>query len=543
VKWVAEIPNNGLVRVWASAVAAAAVAVATLGAVAQMSAPTLLTGANAGPVGETLELHVGRSAALRTDWNIKRVSVADPEVADVDALETNELLIVAKDPGQTDLIVWGEGGEVWSTQVVVSVDLDTLNEELREIFPNSTVNVVRTQGVYFARGMFADADQARQLSDFLVAAELNYVDQTTVAGLQQVMLKVRVAEVNRRAIRTMGVNALQTGTDFFGLSTPGTFNGGSPNQLSIAPPGGAAADASNLPFVFNESPTVSPFNSLILGFPGIDLQLFIDALAENQYLKTLAEPTLVALSGQSANFLAGGEFPIPVVQGTTTGGGTSISIEYREFGVRLNFTPTVLGDGRIRLHVRPEVSELSSLGSVQLSGFNVPSLVTRRAETVLELGSGQTFSMAGLLSQSVNARNSRIPFIGDIPVLGQLFRSVEYQRGETELVVLVTAELVEPMNHVARRPVPGDLHASPSDWELFGRGKIEGGVESLHGVSEDSVDLGKLEEIKGPGAWASYYDDEEANYNAAKTDEAEATVKLVEPETVEIIEPEEVAGD
>jgi pilus assembly protein CpaC len=321
------------------------------------------------------------------------------------------------------------------------------------------------------------------------------------------MLKVRVAEVNRVAIKNMGVNILKAGEDFFGVSMPGPSSGGAPNQFPIGPVG--QANANNIPFAFGEG-SVSPFNTLILGFPNADLEFFVEALAENQYMNVLAEPTLVSLSGQQADFLAGGEFPIPVVQGTSTGGGTSISIEYKEFGIRLAFTPTVLGNGKIRLHVAPEVSELSDIGSVEIQGFRVPSILTRRADTVLEMNSGQTFSMAGLLSQSVTGRNSRTPFLGDLPVLGSLFRSVSYQRGETELVVLVTPTLVEPLNHVARRPLPGDLHESPNDWELFGRGYLEGGSRDPDKVSNESVDLGKLEELQGPGAWATYYQSEPA---------------------------------
>jgi pilus assembly protein CpaC len=499
--------KSGLVRRALASATAALLTVGTFAATAQ-EAPVILTGSDVQEaVGNELTLNVGHSAALRSAWRIKRVSVANPAVADVDALETNELLVVAKKVGQTDLILWGENGEVWATTVMVDVDIEQLNKDLKDLFPRCTVQITRSQDVYFARGEFETADQGRQLADFLTSADIKYVDMTTVAGLQQVMLKVRVAEVNRVAIKNMGVNILKAGEDFFGMSMPGPSSGGAPNQFGAGPTGLASAD--NVPFAFSEG-SVSPFNTLILGFPNNDLEFFVEALAENQYMKTLAEPTLVSLSGQEASFLAGGEFPIPVVQGTSSGGGTSITIEYKEFGIRLSFTPTVLGNGKIRLEVAPEVSELSDIGSVEIQGFRVPSIQTRRAQTVLEMNSGQTFSMAGLLNQSVQARNSRTPFLGDIPVLGSLFRSVSYQKGESELVVLVTPTLVEPLNHVARRPIPGDLHTSPNDWELFGWGKIEGGAKHPDEVSNDAVDLGKLEDLHGPGAWATYYKSEPA---------------------------------
>jgi pilus assembly protein CpaC len=477
-------------------------------------------------VGKELTLNVGHSAALRSSWKIKRVSVANPAVADVDALETNEVLVVAKSVGQTDLILWGEAGEVFATTVSVDVDIEQLNADLVTLFPRSTVHIIRSQDVYFARGVFETADHARQLEEFLAAAGIKYVDSTTVAGLQQVMLKVTIAEVNRRAIKNMGMNILKAGEDFFGVSMPGPSSGGAPNQFPIGPAAGAAANASGIPFVFGAG-AVSPFNTLILGFPHADLEFFIQALAENQFLKVLAEPTLVALSGQEANFLAGGEFPIPIVQGSSAGGGTSITIEYKEFGIRLKFTPTVLGDGHIRLRVAPEVSDISDLGAVEIQGFRIPSVLTRRADTTLEMASGQTFSMAGLLSQSVAARNSRTPFLGDLPVLGQMFRSVSYQKGESELVVLVTPTLVEPLDHATRRPVPGDLHESPNDWELFGLGKLEGAPKTTDSKTDD-VELGKLEELKGPGAWASYYDDKQpGNKEVAAVQEVKVDVETI----------------
>lgn len=499
--------KKGLVRRALASATAALMTLGTFGASAQ-EAPVLLTGGDAQmAVGKELSLEVGSSAALRSAWRMKKVSVANPAVADVEALETNELLIVAKSIGKTDLILWGEGGEVWATTIVVDINLEQLNEDLKALFPRSTIELTRSQDVYFARGMFETADQGRQLHDFLSNVEMKYVDMTSVAGLQQVMLKVRVAEVNRTAIKNMGVNILKAGEDFFGVSMPGPSSGGAPNQIPVGPVGNA--NVNNVPFAFGES-SISPFNTMLLGFPNADLQFFVEALAENQYMTTLAEPTLVAMSGQAANFLAGGEFPIPVVQGAGAGRGTSISIEWKEFGIRLEFTPTVLGNGRIRLHVAPEVSDISEIGSVEIQGFRIPSVLTRRAETVLEMNSGQTFSMAGLLNQSVQARNSRTPFLGDLPILGSLFRSVSYQKGESELVVLVTPTLVEPLDHVARRPVPGDLHTSPNDWELFGMGKIEGGAKSPEQISNDSIDLGQLEGLHGPGAWATYYKSEPA---------------------------------
>jgi pilus assembly protein CpaC len=461
-----------------------------------------------GEIGETLEIGVGRSKAIRTPWTIKRVSVADPDVADVEVLDPDQVIVVGQSIGSTDLIIWSDNAKVWATKLQIEIDLPQLNRDLAELLPASSVEITKSQDVYVVSGVLERAEHVEQLHKFLDASEMKYADLTKLAGLQQVQIQVRVAEVNRVAIRKLAINAFQTGHDFFGASLIGSSTGGALNPVSI----GVAEDVriwssgTNLPFVFtNGDVTVSPLVTLLAGFPQADLEFFIQALAENQYLRILAEPNLVALSGEEASFLAGGEFPIPIVQGSTAGGGTSITIQYKEFGVRLGFTPTVLGGGKIRLQVAPEVSELSDVGAVEIEGFSIPSVRTRRSETTLELNSGQTFAMAGLLSRSTSGRESRVPVLGDLPVLGPLFRSVSYQTGESELVVLVTATLVEPLSHIAVRPLPGDLHVPPNDWELFVKGSLEGKVRKI--VSSDGLRLGILgfDKLKGPGAWASYH--------------------------------------
>jgi pilus assembly protein CpaC len=325
--------------------------------------------------------------------------------------------------------------------------------------------------------------------------------------VQQVQLKVIIAEASRSAVRALGINAVVGGGSAFGGVTIGPENGGPINPVSIGVPQGSGIHP--IPFNFTQPTNVSPAATLFAGIPSADLAVFVQALAENQYVRLLAEPTLVALSGQDANFLAGGEFPIPVVQGGSGAGGTSISVEYKEFGVRLKFKPMVLGDGSIRLHVAPEVSEISNgPGAVQIQGFNIPALLSRRAETTLELKSGQSFAMAGLISQTTEARNSRVPGMGDLPILGPLFRSVRYQHGDTELLVLVTATLVEPSSSTGQPLLPGADHVRPSDWELYLQGRIEGRASPspprLSPADAQSMkDIG-LDRLKGPGAWANY---------------------------------------
>ena len=585
------------------------------------------TAAQAGPKddvaqAENVVVQIGQSRLITAPWPVKRLSVTDPKIADVEGIAPERVLILGKKIGTTDLFMWSDQEQVSRARIDVCVDLARIKKELNQLFPKSKLDVAqsqdvvivtgtlatqdqaaklqiflkasgeatglkyvdlterpgakamgvpglgpgavgpaatmpeseiqdyvdpsrlrddiaevfpdcdldvhRSQNVIAVRGTLRRAEQATQLSAFLKAVEaalqerassskghtvdrVKFVNLTTVAGVQQVTIQVRVAEVSRSVVRAFGIEALQTGhhdNTFFGFSQVGPDSGGALNPISIGPAAGITAGTELAtprfsPFTFNADVNVSPLTTLVLGFPRAELQFFIQALAENRYLRILAEPNLVALSGEEASFLAGGEIPIPIVQGT--GGGTSISIQWKEFGVRLKFRPTVLGDNSIRLHVAPEVSDLSNDGAVVIQGFSIPSIVSRRVETTLELDSGQTFLMAGLLNRRNQGRNSRIPALGEVPILGSLFRSSRYQQGETELAVLVTAWLVEPMSLASPPPVPGDLHTPPNDWEFFAMGQIEGSTPATLSPAEAKwfQDMG-LDELRGPGAWVNY---------------------------------------
>jgi pilus assembly protein CpaC len=483
---------------------------------AQDAGPTVTVSAGQGPV-ETIRLQVGQSAVIKTPWKVKQVAVTDPDIADVDVyavtqgLPPDQVRVMGKATGMTDVTVWSESGETWQARVEVDVDIARITQDIQTLFPGSRLEVTRTRDVIIIRGLLGRVEHAEQLRRYLEAVKVKFVDMTSVAGIQQVQIQVKLAEVSRTAIRAMGINGFHTGDHFFGASQVGSSGGGALQSVSMAPASGASAvtpipareGGAGLPFLFNNEISVNPLVTLFGGFPDVNLEVFIQALAENQYLRILAEPNLVALSGEEASFLAGGEYPIPVVQGNTTGS-TSITIQYKEFGVRLRFRPTVLGDGAIRLLVAPEVSDLSDVGAVTLQGFSVPSLLTRRAETTLEMHSGQTFAMAGLLNRTDSATSSRVPFLSAIPIIGALFRSVRYEAGDTELVVLVTASLVEPLSVAQVPPVPGDTHTAPNDWELYGLGRIvgKGNTKPLPPLPP-ALDLG-LEKLRGPGAWADY---------------------------------------
>jgi len=453
---------------------------------------------------ETIRIFLGRSTVIKSPWGVVRVSVTAPKIADVTVLTPNQVLVLGKAIGTTDVILWSQKEEMWQARVDVVADVVQLRSDLNAVLPGCKLEVVQSGEAVAILGTVPRAEQAAEMRRLLDTSGIKYVDLTRLAGVQQVQIQVRVAEASRQAIRALGINAFQTGHDIFSGSTVGSAGGGPINPISIGPPAGTSAASARIPFLFSADVSVAPSVTLFAGFPEWGLEFFLQALAENQYLRILAEPTLVALSGEEASFLAGGEFPIPVVQGTTAGA-TSITIEYRQFGVRLSFRPVVLGDGAIRLYVAPEVSELSDVGAVEISGFRVPAVVTRKAATTLEMKSGQTFGMAGLISRSTSARASRVPGLGDLPVLGALFRSVRYTNSETELVVMVTASLVEPMTVAGQLPLPGLLHSPPDDWELYAEGRIEGKAPARISPTDAAwlKQMG-LDQLKGPGAWATY---------------------------------------
>ena len=380
-----------------------------------------------------------------------------------------------------------------------------LESKLCRIF-SVVLQIEEIDGTLALYGTMPDLATATLIRNFMTGTGIKWVDLSRIAGVQQVQLRVRIAEASRFALRELAFGAVAGGNSFFGgYQAPG---GSSPfQQVSIAPGAGAAQTAtisgaateassvSSPNFGFNSFP-VSSAVTLFGGVPGSDLEFYIQALSENRYVRLLAEPNLVAISGERATFLVGGAFPIPVVQ--NSGASSAVTIEYKEFGVRLNFRPEVLGQGRIRLEVAPEVSELSEIGSLRQNGFTIPSVITRRSSTTVELGSGQSFAMAGLLRTKEQGRVSKVPILGDIPVLGVLFRSVRYEEDQTELVVMVTAELVEPLDNGTVRPLPGELHETPNDWELFMEGSLAGATKAGKPLARLKV-LG-LEGLRGPGA-------------------------------------------
>jgi pilus assembly protein CpaC len=482
------------------------------------------------PMIAPINIFVGQSALLRTPWPVKSVSIAEPKIADVQVINPTDLVVQGKSIGTTDLIIWGDGGNAQHAQVLVTADYNAVKLALKSLLPGSNLELHMSNDVLIVSGTLHRAEESDVLHRYLdTTAPNKYVDATSLAGPQQVSIKVTLAEANRTAVRALGINAFMQGTQASGGVQVGSESGGPLNA------------AGSLGAVSTVNPSITSFGSL----PSGDLQVFIKALAENQYVRVLAEPQLTALTGHTASFQVGGQFPVPSIQSGGGGGstpsagssatassGASVTIDWKDFGVLLTFRPTVLGDGRIRLEMTPEVSEPSSVNSVTENGFNIPSLTTRKADTTLELNSGQSFAMAGLIQKETQAVSSRIPGLGDLPVLGALFRSVRYQEDDTELVLLVTASLVEPQS-IAQKPVlPGDMHKAPNDWEFYFLGQTENSKPAA--VSPDDshrMQAQGLNDLRGPGAWASYStgipsqtgDAESAAPAAAATQPAEAS--------------------
>lgn len=399
---------------------------------------------------QRIELVQGKSLVIDTPISLKRVSLADPEIADALVISPYQLYLTGKAVGTTNLTLWEENGRVFAVyDLVVSLDLTRLKETFHEILPGEDIRMTATHDAITLFGKISSTAKLSQALDVVEAfAPDKVVNLLQVAGVHQVMLEVRVAEISRSVTKRLGFNfTVLTGGGDFGVS-----------QLK------------NLT-TFDDLSTVigSAINALFrLQLGDVTLTSFIDALKEDGLVKILAKPTLVTLSGQEAKFLAGGEFPVPVPQEENT-----ITIEFKTFGVGLSFTPTVLSDQQISLRVAPEVSELDFSNAVSFSGFVVPSLTTRRASTVIELGDGQSFAIAGLLSESVRESISKYPLLGDIPILGALFRSVSFQKSESELVIIVTPHLVKPVD-LAQQPLPTDAFIEPTDVEFLLLGNLEG---------------------------------------------------------------------
>ncbi|HEV8605735.1 MAG TPA: type II and III secretion system protein family protein [Tepidisphaeraceae bacterium] len=434
-------------------------------AIAQQAADAIVANADGGKV----TLKVNNTTVVKTVRPYKRVSVGQPEIADFNAIAPTSILLTAKKPGTTQLIIWDEQERSQILDVNVTMDLDALKDQYKLAFPNAKIDVAYSGGTILLRGQVADLDAADHAVQIATPYAGKVVNMLEVAGGQQVMLQVRFAEISRSATHALGINGAYVDGAFIGASNIAGLN-----PLNTFSPGNVGDNPATAGRALREqgiNPSVTLFGAGQIG--SFYLQNFIEALRQNNLLRILAEPNLTAISGQEATFLAGGEFPIPVSQGgNTSGGGAAITIEFREFGAKLRFVPLVLGDGRIRLKVAPEVSDLDFTTAVRFGGFVVPGLSQRKVTTTVELADGQSFAIAGLLNNNVTATKDVVPVLGDLPIVGPLFRSVRYQRKETELVVIVTPHLVAPLNPSQVPLLPGEKWHHPTEAELFWRQDI-----------------------------------------------------------------------
>jgi pilus assembly protein CpaC len=380
-------------------------------------------------------LTTGGSTVLTTGFDIVRIAINNPAIAEATAVTPREILVDGKSPGRVSLIVWGESQRV-QYDVLVDPPAPPLQQQLRTLFPGENVIVSVTDEAVFLSGTVSNTQTALRIVE---AAEqtssklrvVNLLQTPGGPGNQQVMLQVRVAEVNRRAVTELGASLFTSARGFHDVAARSTTS-------QIPAP------------VFDEDKlTFTDFLNLFVFDLKHDLGVVIRALKSKGFFQSLAEPTLVAYNGQEASFLAGGEIPIPVPQGITG----AVTILFKEFGVRLAFRPTIVGD-TIRLRVRPEVSALDFANAIAIGGFRVPALSTRRAETEVELRDGQSFAIGGLMSNTTQDEQQRVPGLGGLPVIGVLFRSKAERKEQTELIVLVTPRLVRALNPDEVPPLP-----------------------------------------------------------------------------------------
>ena len=415
---------------------------------------------------QKVTLTVGKSVIVESPAAIKKFALAAPEYADVTILSPRQIYLIGKVPGATNATLWGVDGKIAAMlDIEIMPDVSRLKEKIHEMLPNEKdIKVTASHDALVLAGTVSNTSNLSQVVALANAyaprdkdGKSKVMNLLEVGGVHQVMLEVRVSEMSRSLMRRLGVNFayISEGGQTFGISLL--------RNLTALPtggwPGNPITATTNINAIFR-----------FLG-GGATWTTFIDALKEEGLTKVLAEPTLITMSGRTANFLAGGEYPIPVPQ--STGGGNTITIEYKTFGVGLNFTPTVLNNNKISMEVKPEVSELDFTNAVQISGYIVPSVTTRRVATTIELADGQSFAIAGLLKEDLREVVTKFPVLGEIPILGVLFRSTSYQKNETELVIIVTPHLVKPVD-MAKQTLPTDAFVEPNEFEFYLLGSLEG---------------------------------------------------------------------
>jgi pilus assembly protein CpaC len=412
--------------------------------------------------GQALHILVGKSVVVNVQAPITRVLSSNPSVIETLATSPTEIVVEGRAPGSSSLILWDQSGHSQMLDVIVDVDVAGLRSAIDRTYPDQHIDVQADGGRLILTGKVTDPKMIEDLTKMATVYSNQVVNSLSLAVShdRQVLLEVKFAEVDRTKATQLGVNLFSTGAgNQIGTTTTGQFGGFGPQHITDnAGPGTHFG-----PFTTDQ--TINDALNIFLFRFDIHFGTVIRALQAQNALQILAEPNLMALNGQKATFLAGGEFPFPLVQ--PGNGFTSVTIQFKPFGVKLDFTGNISSDGTIRLHVAQEVSTLDFSNALTISGFTVPAISTRRAETELELKDGQSFGIAGLLDNRVQAQLNKIPGIGDIPVLGQLFRSRNINKSNSELLVLVTPHIIDPVHTTTTPPANPKLSVPFLDTPKF----------------------------------------------------------------------------
>ena len=426
---------------------------------ASIPSPSEATGA------APLRVMVGKSLLINTSQRLKRVSITDPAVADVQVVTPTQILVHGRSAGEVSLLIWDELERSRSFDLRVDVDVTAAAEEEKSVFPDEQIIVTPSRSAIVLSGHVSDESVAQRAGKIAEAYSKNVVNVLTFGpkGAQEVLLEVKFAEVDRTALSQLGFNVFSTGAaNTIGTITTGQFGGFGQQKVTDT-------TGSSGPFTTNQ--TLSDVLNLFFFRPDIHLGVVIKALQEKNLLQILAEPNLIAVNGKEASFLAGGEFPFPIVQPGQ--GFTAVTIQFKEFGVKLKFKPVIMPSGNIHLNVSPEVSTLDFANALTISGFTVPALSTRRADTEFELQDGQSFVIAGLMDNRVTNLVNKIPGLGDIPILGTFFKSKSMQKSNAELMVLCTVKKISPEMKAPASPTNPEpfLDKSKFDGNKPGAGK------------------------------------------------------------------------
>jgi pilus assembly protein CpaC len=388
-----------------------------------------------------LRVMVGKSLLINTTERLRRISVTDPAIAYPQVITPTQILVHGKAPGEVSLLIWDELERSRSFDLRVDVDVSACADEERRVFPDEQITVTPSRAAVVLSGHVSTEDVSKRAGELASAYSPKVVNVLTFGpvGAQEVLLQVKFAEVDRTALTQMGINFISTGAaNTIGTVTTGQYGGFGPQTLTP----GTSSSGTGTTGTTTPATTINNVLNLFLFRPDINFGAVIEALENKSLLQILAEPNLIAVNGKEASFLAGGQFPFPIVQ--PGAGFTAVTISFKEFGVRLQFTPVIMPNGNIHLKVAPEVSTLDFANALTLSGFTVPALSTRKAETEFELQDGQSFVIAGLMDNRVTDIYNKIPGLGDIPILGNFFRSKSLQKSHSELMVLCTVRRISP---------------------------------------------------------------------------------------------------